>query len=228
MRETRRFFFLVFICIGLTVSAFAQRSFFSAVNENTILAAKASRVIIPQRYNTFRLSDTEIKEFFKTIPSQSQLQNRVAAPIIELPMPDGTMARFQVWESPVMEPGLAAKYPEIKTYAGQGIDDPYATVRFDYNPYFGFSAQILSIKGNVYIDPYSRGDVSYNISYYSRDYKKDDFFACLTGAGLNSDQVLWQGNKRAHAAALSYIHSDWQWPARVNMLLQRPDWQLQL
>src|SRR5574338_896532 len=79
-----------------------------------------------------------------------------------------------------MEPGLAAKYPEIKTFEGQGIDDPYATVRLDYNPYFGFSAQILSVNGNTYIDPYAKGDVNDYVSYYVSDNKRNPGFICNT------------------------------------------------
>jgi hypothetical protein len=59
-----------------------------------------------------------------------------------------------------MSSGLAAKFPEIRSFTGQGIDDPYATIKLDFNPYSGFHAQILSFaKGRVYIDPYARGDL---------------------------------------------------------------------
>jgi hypothetical protein len=51
--------------------------------------------------------------------------------ILSLPAPAGGFQRFSVAESPVMEPGLAAKHPDIKTYSGRGIDDRAATIRFD-------------------------------------------------------------------------------------------------
>lgn len=87
---------------------------------------------------------------------------------IAIPSPDGSLERFNIVESPIMEPKLAAMFPEIKTYAGQGIDDPTATIRFDHTPQ-GFHAQVLSANGSWYIDPYWHLDTSVHISYRRSD-----------------------------------------------------------
>lgn len=164
----------------ISLQLFSQKILFSEVNESSISVAGSKRVIIPQKYKTFSLDKRGIEDFLKIVPSENNFTNRNAAPLIELPMPGGKMARFRIWESPVMEPALATKYPEIKTFSGQGIDDPYATIRMDYNPYFGLSAEILSVNGNVYIDPYARGNLNYLISYYRSDYIKNASFVCST------------------------------------------------
>jgi len=72
---------------------------------------------------------------------------------MEIPMPDGSMQNSRYGKASIMEPALEAKNAEMKTFAGKGIDDPYATIRLDYNPYFGFHAQILSVRGRIFIDP---------------------------------------------------------------------------
>ena len=89
---------------------------------------------------------------------------------INLPMPrGGQLARFRVEEVAIMEPALAAKHPDIKTYRGTGIDDPAAQLALDVTP-LGFHAQILSPSGRVYVSPYYYGGVDdLYASYYTAD-----------------------------------------------------------
>ncbi|MDO9454156.1 MAG: M12 family metallo-peptidase [Stagnimonas sp.] len=93
--------------------------------------------------------------------------------VIELPMPDGSNRSFRVVEIAVMAPGLAAKYPGIKTYAGTAVDDALTTGRFDTGPR-GFHGMITGPKGVVYIDPFSRGDTRHYQSYFKQDARRYD------------------------------------------------------
>jgi hypothetical protein len=71
-----------------------------------------------------------------------------------------------------MEPELAAKFPELKTYIVEGVDkSKILSGRIDYTP-LGFHALIFTEKGTVYIDPFKLGDNSNYISYYQKDFVK--------------------------------------------------------
>lgn len=110
-----------------------------------------------------------MKSYFNSVPELKDSDRKDNAPIIVLPMPDGTKAKFRIWKSSVMAPGLANQFPQIVTLTGQGIDDKYATIKLDFTE-LGFHAQIKSVvTGDIYIDPYAKMDVNNYIIYRKSD-----------------------------------------------------------
>lgn len=66
--------------------------------------------------------------------------------IVEFPNAQGEMMRYRVEEASVFAPELQEQYPEIRSYAAYGIDDPTAFARFSVSPYKGINGIILSAK----------------------------------------------------------------------------------
>lgn len=169
--------FTLILVIIVTFSLFAQNNYWMDVTENQI-PQSSERYIIPDSYRTVKINLTEIKTLLHFAPMEFTNRALEGNYIISLPMPDGSFQKFSFWESPTMEKELQDQFPEIRTYTGQGIDDPYATLKLDLTS-LGFHAQILSPNGRVFIDPYSLHDVNNYISYYTKNYRKfNDDFTC--------------------------------------------------
>lgn len=162
---------LAFFMMVLAQQSFSQNYFFTDKDEKTIVGNDLKRVIIPQKYRTVRIDEPTFLQFIKTVPDFETIKfNRDAAPIISIPMPNGTNAQFRIWVNNTMSPGLQAKFPTIKTFTGQGITDKYAILTMDWTEQ-GFHAMTLSdVEGSVFIDPYAQGTKSEYISYYKRDF----------------------------------------------------------
>ncbi|HEY6597218.1 MAG TPA: M12 family metallo-peptidase, partial [Asanoa sp.] len=124
----------------------------------------------PDSYRAFTLDQSALSDGLDNAPKVGLRANTLSkgATTLTLPAPGGGFQRFDVQESPIMEPGLAARHPEIKTYAGVGVDDPAATIRADNSP-AGFHASVRSPHGAWYTDPYYHLDDSVYVSYYGRD-----------------------------------------------------------
>src|SRR5690606_19064386 len=69
-----------------------------------------------------------------TAPHESRVRVEVSPAMVTLPLPDGTFGRFAVVESPIMEATLAARFPQIRTYALAGLDRPALRGRLDAAP----------------------------------------------------------------------------------------------
>lgn len=142
----------------------------------TVLPQNGDRIGNAISFRSMALDVDGMLELLGSLPAEGSFEAELR-PEILLPMPDGTFASFAVVESPIMAPELQAKYPEIRTYAGYGIDDPTATIRFDLTPH-GFHAMVLSDNGTIIIDPYQRGDARYYQSYYRSERAHGGIEAC--------------------------------------------------
>ena len=166
--------------------------------------------IEPQEFSV-RAATPATPVYYRTLRAdQGQLQARLtAAPLeftssqgalLSLPLPDGSYQRFRVEESPIMEPGLAAQYPEIKTYRAQGVDDPAATARLDLTPQ-GFHAMITRPGGSVFIDPEPQPGVY-------RSYSKRDFILAARGLVRHAQcRVAASGSSPTEHAARSAVQA---------------------
>lgn len=131
-------------------------------------ASNARAVLQPTKFRAAMLDKAGITAFAATAPLERSAGAAVSPLVISLPHPDGGFQRFALVESPIMEEGLAAKFPEIKTYAGKGLDDPRATLRMDITP-LGLHASVRSPNGAWYVDPYYHLDDSVYASYFARN-----------------------------------------------------------
>jgi len=178
--------FILLLVLSSSYSAFTQNNFWKDILESKIAAAGKQRKIVPQQYRTLKLDTGSLVSFLKTIPKEFTEAAKKSALVITLPMPDGSFNRFRLAETSMMEPGLAAKFPNIKTYNGQGIDDPYATIKIDWSER-GFHAMVLSpIIGSVYIDPYVQETLTSYISYFKKNYRQKTPFI-ENGQIINKD-----------------------------------------
>ncbi|MBK8284807.1 MAG: hypothetical protein IPK97_07890 [Ahniella sp.] len=183
---------LIQTCIALacglmSLSVSARESLWQDVQGSEI-AARGERWVQPAEARNVALDVGALQAFLGEIPGEGSVAIRQSPAVLSLPMPNGEYARFALVQSSVMEPALAAKFPEIRTFLGQGIDDATASLRLDVNPK-GLHAQVLSANGEFYIDPYQVDDNRHHVVYSRRgfgDSGKD--YRCGTD-GADLDQV---------------------------------------
>ena len=172
----------VITLVGIPQWLSAQNIFWQDIKNEPVTLN--TRLIIPQKYRVIKLDISNLKVMLQQSPLEFSTAAQSSNLTLELPRPDGKMQTFVIVESPIMEPALASKFPEIKTYSGYNLDNKAITVRFDVTP-AGFHAMVLAPDETYFIDPYSQGETQYYISYFKKDFLTTKNFIC----GVKTDEV---------------------------------------
>lgn len=164
---------------GMQLSAQdAGRKAISDIAESAI-QLKGERFTFPKHYRTLTVDMSAMEQQLTQAPEEAAFRTAGQQVVFEMPMPDGTTESFSIYKSVVMHPDLAAQFPQIKTFAGQGINHPEDHIRLDVTP-LGFHAMVLSPRGQVFIDPYSTNTTTDYICYYKKDVVRTTGFTCET------------------------------------------------
>ena len=167
---------LVLLMVGNFLFAAEKSKLWNDISNSSARSA-GTQAINTTQCRHLQLNLQGMKQQLSNAPFEFTADARNRNTIIELPMPDGSYQRFSIVESPVCAPELAAKYPETRTWAGQGIDEPASAVRLDVTPW-GFHAMILSPDGEIFIDPFNQHTAELYISYNKNDAIRSSGFEC--------------------------------------------------
>ncbi len=178
----RKHLSIIFLLL-LTYQLQAQKNnFWSSVSESSVSKNVFDNRYKPSAYKLFTLDESN---FTANFLSRYAVGNPGEQYILTVPVADGTQEKFLVRPTSVMDPRLAARYPEILSFSGQGIDDPASTIYADYSPR-GFHGMILSAnRKTIYIDPIDRPNQTYVVFSRADVINYQATFTCLTKESVN-------------------------------------------
>ena len=150
----------------------------------------------PTQFEIYKVDVAELQKKLENTPLRDGV-NADSDVVVSFPNATGILENFKILEAPVLAPELQNQYPEIRSYAGQSIENPHNTIRFCVSPEKGVSATIFSpVYGTVIIDPFTK-DYQYIIVFdRSKSTKSDGKFECMTKQrkndylGKNAESVL--------------------------------------
>ncbi|EPR72400.1 putative internalin [Winogradskyella psychrotolerans RS-3] len=187
---------ITIVIVFFSISATSQTSdeLWTSVNESKAKQSKqVFRKINLKSEKFFQLNIEGLKNAIQNIGNRENTGNT----IISFPNSEGELNRFKVFEASIMESELQAQFPNMRTYAGQGIDNPTEIIRFSITPK-GFHAIFLGTSyGTQFIDPFSKEGNIYTV-YSKRDLTDSDFeFEC----GVIDDDSLLETTSFSNSLA---------------------------
>ena len=151
---------------------------------------------------SWHLDSRELKKSLSLAPGEN---NAGAAAIVSLPLPDGSLEDFQVRESPIFSPEMAAQHPEIKTYTVEGLRNRSLRGRVDLT-HAGFHGAVFDNSGMFTIEPLDGSDSAAQVNYASSYLNQQGARVAACGTSPQASRLsasLIAGGSKSHAAAVA-------------------------
>lgn len=183
------YFILLLVSVFLLAGfeGYAQNSTWEKVAKEKLQNEKlVYKKSTPVSYNLFKLKVSDFQKQLNDAPSRHVNSSNV---VIELPVADGKLQYFEVYEASVMATKLQEKYPSIQSYVAQGIDDPTAIARISIS---NIGVHIMISSGHystIYVDPYTEDKKHYAVYAVNSLTSAPDSFQCLVESKGNHTDI---------------------------------------
>ena len=114
---------------------------------------------LPRKYQILKLDIKKVKARLRALEPKAKVPNQLRYEktteddvLLQLPWNDGRFYTFTVKPSNIFSPELAKKFPDIRSYSGEKIDDGTTHLRLDINP-SGLYAMITAPSQTLFIRP---------------------------------------------------------------------------
>lgn len=161
------------LCLTATTPTFAHRDLWHKVEGKTAPSANPKKDL-PTSYSIVKLDQKGIEILLTRAGSSFE-----TGVDLSLPTPEGSFKTFRVWNTPVMEDELQARFPEIQTYTGSFLEDANQTLKLSTGPMGVFVRSFSYDMNDVFaIEPYG-----YDANgYYTLSAGKDIYSLPVTGS----------------------------------------------
>lgn len=165
---------LSIILLLISSISFAQisKSLWNETSENKLVSEIFKNKNQIKNPKLFDLDIVNLKQKLSASPKRFEASEKSNV-IVSFPNSDGQLESYRILEFSNMDAELARKYPEIKSYVGQGIENPTSTIYFSLSP-LGFQSMIIKAdQSAVFIEPYTKDLKTYSV------FRKTDKMASL-------------------------------------------------
>jgi len=163
-----------------TLLANAQKLYWSEITHDI-----AEESIMTRSITSYSLYKLDIARLESNLPSKG---NESKKNVISLPNAQNELAEFFIWDAPIMQDALAEKYPSIRTFLIQQIDDPTIHGRMTMTSK-GIKAYISSSFESYFIYPIKDENDAYLVFKQSDTKQQHDFTCTLLHQDLNTSDI---------------------------------------